>query len=413
MADLAGWFDISSGVAGDMLMAALIDAGASLEAIRAAVDTVIPGQVTIDAVEVHRAGQRAINVQVSPTVDDPAHRSWKTIRTMLLESDLHEPVRVTSLACFEKLATAEGRVHGVTAETIHFHEVGALDAIADVVGVAAAVSDLQLRQMSASAVALGSGRITAAHGSLPVPVPAVTELAKGWPVTAPPADTELATPTGMALVRTLCPQSGPLAGLTPERIGVGAGSKDFSTHPNVVRLVLGPAVAVQPSVSASSSREASAGVVSLLESTVDDMAGELWPGAMEGLLRAGAIDVWLLPALMKKARPGHVLQVLCRPEDAERLAETIMDHTSTFGVRLHENLPRLIRGRMWETVQVRGQQIRVKLAHDGQRIRRTSVEFEDLAVAARELGLAEIDLHTETIAEMTRRGLVAGAQVHS
>lgn len=405
--EMIGWLDVGSGVAGDMLLAALLDAGASIEAVRVAVDTIAPGQVRIEAREVRRGGQRATKVDVTPSVDDPHHRTWTTIRGMLHEADLHEGVRSIALECFKRLADAEGRVHGVSPEEIHFHEVGALDAIADIVGVAAAVNDLGVVEWSASSVALGAGRINAAHGSLPVPVPAVMELVTGWPVAPPPADTELATPTGMALLRTLCGRSGPLTDLTPVRTGIGAGTKEFTSHPNVVRVVIGT-----PNATAPAARQPS-DTVCILEATVDDLPGELWPGVISAVLAAGALDAWLLPVIMKKGRPGHVLQVLSQPGDADRLSEAILAHTSTFGVRRHESLHRVVRDRTWATIQVQGQDIRVKLAHNGRLITRAAVEFEDLAAAANTLGVAEINLHAACIAEMGRQGLVAGAVVTS
>ena len=199
MTELIGWLDCSAGVAGDMLLGALFDAGVESAEIQAAVDAVLPGAVAISAAEVTRAGLRATKADVRPLVVDPPHRTWADIDAMLRQSDLAADVRERALAVFDRLAEAEARVHGIDARAVHFHEVGALDSIADVVGVCAGVTALGLSRIVTGPIALGSGSTGSAHGRLAVPVPAVLELSAGWPVTAG-GEGELTTPTGMALV---------------------------------------------------------------------------------------------------------------------------------------------------------------------------------------------------------------------
>ncbi|MEV4342993.1 nickel pincer cofactor biosynthesis protein LarC [Actinoplanes sp. NPDC049596] len=231
------WIDASAGVAGDMLLAALHDAGAGLEAIRAAVEAVVPGSVGIEMRAVTRAGLRAVKADVRPLTDDPPHRTWRSIRELLATADLRPGVRERALAVFERLAAAEATVHGVAAEDVHFHEVGALDSIADVVGVCAALDDLNVGTVSAGEIALGSGRVRTAHGELPVPAPAVAELARGWRVRAG-GPGELATPTGLAVIRALADTCEDLPTMTLEATGVGAGGRDTPNRPNVVRAFL-------------------------------------------------------------------------------------------------------------------------------------------------------------------------------
>ncbi|NMR21275.1 nickel pincer cofactor biosynthesis protein LarC [Cellulomonas fimi] len=326
------WIDASAGVAGDMLLGALVDAGASVERIQAAVDAVIPGSARLDVSQVTRAGQRAAKVDVAVLVADPPHRTWHTIRGLLEQAELTETARGRALAVFGRLATAEGRVHGVPAEEIEFHEVGALDAIADVVGTCAALDDLGATAVVVSPIALGSGRIRAHHGELGVPVPAVLELTVGWDVDAG-GEGELATPTGVALVTALASSSGPLPAMRVHAVGVGAGTRDVHGRANVVRVVLGaPVGAVDPHDGGGGGLEPAV----VLEANVDDLDPRVWPEVLARLLDAGASDAWLTPVLMKKGRPAHTLHALAEPALAPRLSAAILRHTTTLGVRRTE-----------------------------------------------------------------------------
>jgi pyridinium-3,5-bisthiocarboxylic acid mononucleotide nickel chelatase len=232
------WIDASAGVAGDMLLGALVDAGVPLAQLQGAVDAVVPGSVRLTHDVVVRAGLRAAKVDVEVLVADPPHRTWAAIRELLAAAALPDDVRDLALRVFGRLAEAEGHVHGVPPEDVHFHEVGALDAIADVVGTCAGVAALDVQEVVASPVALGSGTVRAHHGTLPVPPPAVLALVRGWDVLAG-GHGELATPTGVALVTALAGRSGPLPRMRVETYGVGAGTKDVAGRANVVRLVVG------------------------------------------------------------------------------------------------------------------------------------------------------------------------------
>jgi uncharacterized protein (TIGR00299 family) protein len=370
MIGLHAWVDASAGVAGDMLMAALVDAGADLAAVQRAVDAVVPDAVELTARSVSRAGTRALKVDVRVLVDDPPHRTWRTISGMLMAAELPKPVRDRALAVFRRLAETEGRVHGVPAEQIHFHEVGALDSIADVVGVCAALSNLGVSQLSAGEVAVGSGEITAAHGRVPVPVPAVTDLARGWRVTAGGRG-ELTTPTGMALLSTLCAECVDLPALTLHGYGVGAGSKDRPDRANVTRVLVGSPSRPQAGVEA--------GV--LLEANVDDLDPRLWPDVIAQLLDAGASDAWLVPIVMKKGRPAHTLSVLCPPATSERLRELVFRHTSTLGVREHD-VRKHVLDRGWLDVSVSHGTVAVKLGHRGGVLVQVSPEFDSVVSVA-------------------------------
>ncbi|MEU7487867.1 nickel pincer cofactor biosynthesis protein LarC [Streptomyces sp. NPDC042319] len=395
------WLDVTSGVAGDMLLGALIDAGAAPEAVQHAIDAVIPGAVRLTRSAVTRAGLRATRVGIEPLAEDHPHRTWRAIRGRIEEAGLPGRVGDRALAVFGRLAAAEARVHGVPVEEVHFHEVGAWDSIADVVGVCAALHELGIDGITASPAALGSGRVRTAHGDLPVPVPAVLELAAGWEVVGGGAG-ELATPTGMALVTALATECGELPRLRAEATGVGAGTRDTPGRPNVVRVVIGsPAAAA-----AGTDEETSAAV---LEANVDDLDPRLWPGVLASLLAAGASDAWLVPILMKKGRPAHTLRVLAPRQRADALRDLIFRETSTIGVR-ESAVRKTALQRTWVRVTVAdGAELPVKVAHRGGVIVRATPEFDDVATLAADRGLPTSTLLNAAIAAAVTAGLVPGA----
>ena len=390
------WIDASAGIAGDMLLGALLDGGAGLAAVQSAVDAVLPGAVTVRARPVTRAGLRALKADIDAAVADPPHRTWRDIRGLLEGGALPVRVRDRALAVFARLAGAEAYVHGIAADEVHFHEVGALDSIADVVGVCAALEDLGVTAVSAGAVALGSGRVRTAHGELPVPVPAVLRLADGWEVHAG-GDGELATPTGMALLRTLCSVCEDLPSMRVEAAGVGAGGRDTAGRANVVRVVLGtrtPSPEGEPAM--------------VLEANVDDLDPRLWPGILAILLEAGAADAWLVPIVMKKGRPAHTLTVLCSPGRADELREQIFRETSTLGVR-ESPRRKVALERTFVDVAVAGEKVPVKVAHRDGRIVQVMPDFENVSALARRQGRPERVVLQEAIAAATAAGLTVGA----
>ncbi len=391
------WIDASAGVAGDMLLGAFTDAGARLDAVRQAVDAVVPGSVHIVSAVVQRAGLRAAKVDVEPLVPDPPHRTWRGIRDQLDNAGLPERVHSRATQVFERLAAVEAQVHGVAVADVHFHEVGALDSIADVVGVCAALEDLDVDTVSAGEVALGSGHVRTAHGELPVPAPAVAELSRGWRVRAG-GPGELATPTGMAVIRALAASCEDLPDMVVEAVGVGAGGRDTPGRPNVVRVLVGSPPAVEP---------ASEPAV-VLEANVDDLDPRLWPGVLAGLMRAGASDAWLVPIVMKKGRPAHTLTVLCRPELVGKLRTQIFRDTSTLGVR---EAPRrkVVLDRAFVEVLVDGDTIAVKVGHVDGVVLQVMPEFEDVAAVARRQGRPERLVLLDAANAAAAAGLTIGA----
>ncbi len=395
------WIDASAGVAGDMLLGALIDAGADLAVVQHAIEAVIADSVRLFATPVTRAGQHANRVSVEVIAQDVPVRDWKTIEDLIVTADLAAPVRDRALASFGRLAEAEGRVHDVPAERVHFHEVGALDSIADVVGVAAALHSLEVDSISASAVAVGSGRSRGAHGDMGVPVPAVVELAAGWKLFAGGSG-ELTTPTGMALVSTMAERCEDLPLLILEASGAGAGSRDTPGRPNLTRVLIGERV-THPDDHLS---EADV----LIEANVDDLDPRLWPGVLTSLIRAGAADAWLVPIIMKKGRPAHTVSVLARPDQAAYLRYLLLTLTSSIGVR-ETTVRKTALPRGWVDLIVAGSCISMKIAHRHGTIWQVTPEFDDLERAADEQDRSPITVLEQAMAAALAAGLVTGAPI--
>jgi uncharacterized protein (TIGR00299 family) protein len=368
-----GWLDLSAGASGDMLLGALVDAGVPLEVPGAAVAALPVEPIRLTVEQTTRHGLGATRVHVHAPASD-AQRTWSEVRALLADAALPPAVRDGALAVFERLAVAEGRVHRMPAEDVHFHEVGALDALADVVGVVAGFEHLGLSRLTASPVALGSGSARGAHGVVPIPGPAVLELLAGIPVHAGAVPAEMCTPTGAALVAARVDEWTTLPPMRVERVGVGAGGRDPEQVPNVVRLVLGSPDGPPPP-----------GAL-VLETNVDDLDPRLWPGVLDALFAAGASDAWLTPILMKKGRPAQTLSVLCRADLERQVRAAVFATTSTIGLRVVP-VGKVAMERSETSVEVLGGRVGVKVAvSDGRRVN-VSVEFEDVAALAGELGL--------------------------
>jgi uncharacterized protein (TIGR00299 family) protein len=360
-----------------MLLGALAGAGVPVGVMVEAVDKVAPGQVAMEIGEVQRAGFAATRVQVE-VADTAEQRTWRDVEQLLNEAGLHEDVRALAHDVFSRLAEAEGQVHGHAAEEVHFHEVGALDAIADVVGVCAGVVHLGLERLVVSEVSVGGGTVSSGHGRLPVPPPAVVELLRGVPSSGGPVDLELCTPTGAALLTTLADGWGPQPAMTVRAVGVGAGGRDPEGHANVLRLLVGTAVVREGSTIESTAV--------LLESNVDDLDPRLWPGVLTALLAAGASDAWLTPILMKKGRPAHTLSVLAATDRADAVRREVYRQTSTIGMR-EQQVGKHELDRSMATVELDGHTVAVKVARLDGEVVNVQPEFEDVAAAAHALGL--------------------------
>jgi pyridinium-3,5-bisthiocarboxylic acid mononucleotide nickel chelatase len=378
-----GWLDLAAGASGDLLLGALVDAGVPLAVPAAAVAALPVERMELTSEQVSRHGLGATRVHVHAP-DSSTHRTWADVRALLTEADLTPTVQDGALAVFERLAVAEGRVHRTAPDQVHFHEVGALDALADVVGVVAGFEHLGLSRLTASPVALGSGSARGAHGVVPVPGPAVLELLGGIPVHAGAVPAEMCTPTGAALVAARVDEWTTLPPMRVARVGTGAGGRDPVELPNVVRLVLGEPADPLPAA------PQPAGPV-VLETNVDDLDPRLWPGVLDALFAAGASDAWLTPILMKKGRPAHTLSVLCRPETVGDVQAAVFAATSTIGLRIVP-VGKTALDRTTGSVEVLGGRVGVKIAVDGGRVVNVSVEYDDVAALAadRQLPVKEV-----------------------
>ena len=380
------WLDLSSGVSGDMLLGACLDAGVPLDVVQGAIDRLgLPERVVVAPEPARRSDLRATRAVVDV---EESHHHRRLADVLALLDRLDSPVRERAAAVFRALAEAEARVHGTGVDDVHFHEVGALDSIADVVGAVAGLHHLGLDRLVASPVALGGGRTRSAHGSIPVPPPAVVELLRGHgvPGYGGPLDVELATPTGVAVVATLADSFGPMPPLVPSAVGVGAGGRDPEGHANVLRLLVGTDTAPAPVESAV-----------VLETNVDDLDPRLWPGVLAALLDAGASDAWLTPILMKKGRPAHTLSVLCPPSLADALAELVLTHTTAIGLR-RQRVDKLVLDREIVEVDLDGASVRVKLARLHGRVVNATPEFDDVARVAAARGVPEKTVLAEAVA---------------
>jgi uncharacterized protein (TIGR00299 family) protein len=357
------YIDCIAGVAGDMLLGALLDAGAQVDLSGLDVEGL---ELEIGSAERHGITAKTVTVKGAP---GQPHRHWSSIRTQIDAAGLAERPRQRAQKAFEKLAHAEGRIHGIAPEQVHFHEVGAVDAIGEVVGVALALESLNIDRVICSPLPVGRGFVDAAHGRLPLPAPATLALLEGAPVYGVEIELELVTPTGAALVASLAESYGPIPRMTLTGSGYGAGTRDLKALPNVVRVMIGSDVPA-------------ASTVSLIEANLDDMIPELAPDAAAAAFEAGALDVWTAPVQMKRGRPGFVMSALTRPETERAVAEAMLRETSTLGVRI-AHLDRVELDRESFTVEIAGEPVRIKVGKLDGKIVNLAPEHADCERAAR------------------------------
>jgi uncharacterized protein (TIGR00299 family) protein len=327
------WFQCLAGASGDMMLGALVDAGAPLETAQQAVDAlgVEPVLLSTEQVTRHGLGATKVNVKVARST---VVRTWGNIRPILTDADLPEPVRARALDVFARLARAEAAAHRTPPDSVHFHEVGGLDALAHVIGTCAALYALGISRATGSPVAVGSGMTRGEHGLMPVPAPTVISLLSdvGAPVYSGQATYELCTPTGAALLAATCQDWGDLPPMRVTATGLGAGGRDLDEVPNVLRVVLGKPVAPPAGAGGAAGEDAAL----LLEANVDDLDPQRWPPVLARLLDAGAADAWLTPILMRESRPGYTMSVLVRPDAVAAVQQVIGTATSVAHVRLRQ-----------------------------------------------------------------------------
>lgn len=366
------WWHCFSGIAGDMAFASLVDAGADLETIVGQLQSLpVPGW-TIEAEAVTRGGVAATHLDVRIS-DTAAVRNHADIVNIIEGADLPARARTRALATFAHLAEVEGRIHRVPPERVHFHEVGGIDAILDVVGTCLALELLGVDEVRSSPIAQGIGMVRSAHGLLPNPAPATVELLRGAPTYGTDVALELTTPTGAALVSTLAGGFGSLPAMEITASGFGAGTRDLDGRPNALQVVIGTA--------ASSGEERGGQEVALIEANLDDATGEILAHTVARLLEAGAHDAWLTPVLGKKGRPAHVVSVLADPVLVGPLRELLLAESGSIGAR-SQTLVRWPAARRTASVEVDGHPVRVKLSSG-----RIKAEFDDTARVGALLGI--------------------------
>ncbi|MGH7965116.1 MAG: nickel pincer cofactor biosynthesis protein LarC [Candidatus Binatia bacterium] len=364
------YFDAFSGLSGDMTVGALLHLGVSLDALSAELAKLPLTGYRLSQVERILSGIRATKFQVE--VNEPlGERSFRAIARLLQESDLTPQVKETALRIFTVLAEAEGRVHGIAAEAVHFHEVGAVDSIVDIVGAAFGLYALGIEKVYVSTLPMGKGLVPSRHGILPIPAPATVELMRGLPVRLADGDAEMVTPTGAAIIAGVA-QQGPVPQLQLTAVGYGAGERTLPDRPNLLRILLGSPV--------ESLHEEQ---LLVLETNIDDLNPELYEHVMERLFTAGARDVFLSPIQMKKNRPGVLLWVLGDITDREKLSALIFAETSTLGIRSYP-VTRVALRRESKAVETPYGGVRVKLAYSPDGRMHVAPEYEDCKRLARE-----------------------------
>lgn len=370
---MIAYLDCATGISGDKFLSALIDAGFGVERLRETIAALELGHVNIQTAEVTRAGVRGLHLTVVSDEPEP-HRHLSDIRALVEGAGLPASVCEKALATFGLIASAEARVHGTTPEKVHFHEVGAVDSIVDVVGVALGMHELGIERLVASHVAVGSGTVDCAHGVLPVPAPATALLLEGLPVAGTDLPGELTTPTGAALLRVHADGFGSLPSMMLRAVGHGAGTRELA-RPNVARLLVGEPVPMPATPEEED--------VVVLESTIDHLSGEHLAHAADRLRESATLDVWMTPVLMKKGRPAVILSALVRPEDVASVADAFLAETGTLGVRVFPG-SRIVAPRREITLETSLGPVRFKVSDAAGATPRVRAEAEDCMRLARE-----------------------------
>jgi uncharacterized protein (TIGR00299 family) protein len=364
------YFDCFAGASGDMILGAMVAAGVDPNALREQLSRLNVEGFKIDFETVDRSGLSATYARVE-TVHEHKHRHLAEIRQIIENSSVTDAAKELSLRIFTRLAEAEARVHNEPVEKVHFHEVGALDAIVDVVGAAICFDLLKIDRFVSSPIHVGSGMIEMAHGRFPVPPPAVTDLLRGVPFYSGDIKGELLTPTGAAIITTVCNEYGPIPQVKTDRTGYGAGTREYENFPNVLRVLIGETEV----------GDAACERLWMVETNLDDASPQIIGHVMDRAFEIGALDCYFTPAQMKKNRPGVLLSVLCEPGTKEAIIKLLFTETTTLGIRSHEVERRALR-RTIVTVETQYGPIDVKVAHLNGRLVNEMPEFEQCREAA-------------------------------
>jgi len=385
--------DCPSGISGDMFCASLLHLGVPLAVFQEAVTSLhLPEKVVLKTEKAVRGGLAGLRFLVEETGHHHHHdhdhhhgRNWAEIRDLLKKSKLAPEVRDSALGMFQHVAKAEAKLHGVPVETVHFHEVGAVDSIVDLVCAAAGIHHLKVTEITASVPVDGTGTVQCAHGKFPLPAPATAEILRGIPIRQLDVPHELTTPTGAAILAHFVKKFGLLESFSADLIGYGLGTRDLPERPNVLRAFLGKS---------SASGAATTDTVMEIRTHLDDITGEQLAHAIDRLMAEGALDAAVSPLVMKKGRPGHLLTVLALPADAEKLASVVLRETTAFGLRLERVERRTLR-REEKTVQTPHGPVRVKLGYLGDQLVQIHPEDDDCRQLAKTAKLSPAEISAQ------------------
>jgi len=391
------YFDCFSGISGDMCLSALIDAGGSIERVQRAVESFQLG-VSVSVTATRKHSFRGLSLLIQHP-EEHVHRNLSDIHSLIRRGDLTPAARELAMRIFERIARAEAKVHGTTIDRVHFHEVGAIDSIVDIVGISVAWDELQVQHAVASPVPTGTGSTRIAHGLVSIPAPATAELLANIPIAACSLPMEMTTPTGAAVLRELVVDYGPLPPMQVGRIGYGAGTRDLEDRPNLLRILIGESVPAhgtkKPHARHQDRRPADDDhAVVVLETNLDDISGEQIGFAIEKLWAAGALDVFSIPIYMKKGRPGTLLSVIAKPEDKGAMETVLLTHTGTLGIRFRKQ-SRTILPRAYVDVDTPWGVIRGKVAELPNGQIEFSPEYDPCRDIAIEEGLRLVDVMEE------------------
>ena len=375
------YLDCFSGISGDMFVGALLDLGLPLERLFTELGKIPLGFYEFKRTRAVRGNVVGTRIEIRIPAKQPS-RKLGDIADLIGHSTLSPSVKQHVMEVFNRLAEAEGKLHNKPPAEVHFHEIGAVDSILDIVGTCAGLELLEISALTCSPVNVGGGRVRAAHGSLPVPAPAALELLKGVPIFSSGVEGELVTPTGAALITTLAAGFGPIPAMKVERIGYGAGAREIPGQPNLARLFLGPStepVTAQPGAAGNE-------VVSVIEANVDDMSPQLYGFFVDQALAAGALDVTCAPIQMKKNRPGVLVSVLCTPETSDALAQLLFEQTTTIGARIYEARRKVLERELLSVETPYGT-VKVKVAKREGKVLNVAPEYDDCQRLAMEKGV--------------------------
>lgn len=381
------YFDCFSGISGDMCLGAIIDAGVSTKELEKELKKIPIGGYKLTSKKVKRARFKATKMDVIQKSEIRNQKSeirrWKDIEKIIQKSSLSQEIKQKGLKIFKRIFKAEAKVHGEAFNQVHLHELGAIDCIVDILGTIIGLNILSIKKVYSSSINLGSGFIEAEDGILPVPAPATAEILKKVPVYSKDVSCELTTPTGAAIIKELSSEFREMPVMEIEKIGIGAGNRDFKDKPNVLRLFIGNQ---WPTTTNQGSEK-----VTVIETNIDDMNPQVYEYVMEKLLKIGALDVYLTYISMKKGRPGIKLTVLCNEEKKEDLMKIILKETSTIGLRFYEAKRKVLQ-REIKVIDTEFGKVRVKLSRLGDDILKVTPEYEDCKKIAKKLNIPLIDI---------------------